>query len=321
MSEFIERQVKVATWGDTDSLGCLARLPGRWVSQGRGWNMIALPVDAAHAGGQRDKFRLLLNQFNETLVFDKQLIGVPNRGTPNDQTLNALRYTQDVDQLIAVDSMGSAISTLKPALIHHEPGFLMRLLNQFHKDDQGRYLDIVRLGTVPHGDSLTILGSCETKTNASLDISPAAIGDFSALPVGAGPRTLSNPYLAPYQIFHQAPFKGTVNAPGFPGFDPTDPLALLALAAPGPFKSMTVIALDTANEGGIANTPFVVEQANATEMRFVLWIEELMDSTPTAPKFQLQYAQKVMLEFFPAFGDATRRIKWPHISINTLQLV
>lgn len=283
--------------------------------------MIALPVDAANAGGERFKFRLLLNQFDETLEFTTHVLGVPNRGNPDDQTINGLKYTQDVVQQIAIDSMGSTISPTGSAGIHHEPGFFLRLLNQFHNDAQGRAMDIARLGTIPHGDAVAAIGSAfDVPGPTDISLATGAIGDFSALPLGAGPRDLSNPYLAPYKMFHDAPFKGTVTAPGFPGFDPTDPLALLGLGSGTPFKSMTVIILDTANSGGITNLPFVVEQANATSMRFVMWIEELEGSTPEAPKFQLQYAQRVMLEFFPAFGNPSSLIQWPHISINTLQL-
>jgi hypothetical protein len=154
-----------------------------------------------------------------------------------------------------------------------------------------------------------------------INITPAAIGDFSALPVGAGVQNIqTNGYLKPYLDFHNKPFKGNVAAPGFPGFDPSDPLQLLQVGLPATFKSMTVIVLDTSNHGGISNLPFIVDQANATDMRFVIWIEELEGSTPKAPKFQLQYAQKVMLDFFPQFGDPSQKIHWPHISINTLEL-
>jgi len=66
--------------------------------------------------------------------------------------------------------------------------------------------------------------------------------------------------------------------------------------------------------------PFVVKQANATEMRFVMWIEELEGSTVAAPKFQLQYAQRVLLEFFDRVDGVPGKIKWPHITINTLEL-
>lgn len=321
MSDSLGQIIQPAVFGDVANLGLLATLPGKWVGQGRGWNMIALPVDKAHSGGKRFEFRLLLNQFDETLEFTNELTGVPNRGFPDDQHLNGLQYIQDISQLIAVDSLGSQISPVGPAGIHHETGLFLRLLDQLDKDSSGKPMDIARLGSVPHGDVLAALGNGLTIAPATgIDLAASAIGDFSGLPIGAGPRDLNNPYLAPYKKFHDQPFKGVVNVPGFPGFDPTNPLALLQSSPPTPFKSMTVIVLDTINHGGITNLPFIVHNANATEMRFVIWIEELQDSTPAAPKFQLQYAQRVLLEFFPSFGNPFAKIKWPHISINTLEL-
>ena len=47
-------------------LGPLKLLPGLWKSEGRGWNMIALPF--ATAPSPLD-YRLLLNQYNEVLEF------------------------------------------------------------------------------------------------------------------------------------------------------------------------------------------------------------------------------------------------------------
>ncbi len=324
-SEVLGRIITPAKQGD-EALGLLKNLPGKWVGQGRGWNMIALPVDASHSGG-RPAFRLLLNQFDETLEFTNELVGnpggVPNRGTPTDQFLNGLQYIQHVDQLAAVDSLGSNISLLGPGAIHHEPGFFLRLLEPDGTDSNGRPLEYARIGTVPHGDSLAALGNGVNLPGPvnGINLSAAAIGDFSPLPVGAGPQDINaNGYLKPYLDFHNNPFKGNVTASGFPGFDPSDPLQLLLLGQPPAFKSMTVIVLDTSNQGGIANLPFIVKQANASDMRFVIWVEELVDSTPDEPKFQLQYAQKVMLDFFPQFGDPTQKIHWPHISINTLTL-
>ena len=57
-------------------------------------------------------------------------------------------------------------------------------------------------------------------------------------PIPAGRRTAdrgppdleNNRYLAPYKHFHDAPFKGTVDFPGFPGFDPVAPHLLLDAA-------------------------------------------------------------------------------------------
>jgi hypothetical protein len=278
--------------------------------------MIALPDASASL-----KFRLLLNQFDEELDFTCAFLNIPNRGIPSDQFLTGLQYTQDITQIIAVDSEGSSISPLGSAGIHHEPGFFLHVMNPATQPDGATGFDIARLGTIPHGDSVVALGTgiVVTPPTDVPDTSVAAIGDFSALPIGAGVRDLTNPYLQAYQKFHLAPFKGNVGGT-FPGFDPTQPLDLLRFGGGQTFASVQRILLDTQNQGGISNMPFVVKQANATEMRFVMWIEELAGSTDAAPKFQLQYAQRVLLEFFDRVDGVSGKIKWPHITINTLEL-
>jgi hypothetical protein len=72
------------------ALGDLAQLPGTWQNAdnlvGHGWNMIALPyktpgrtLNPDAPDHQNSDFRLLQNQFNETLEFSI-VEGVPNRG-------------------------------------------------------------------------------------------------------------------------------------------------------------------------------------------------------------------------------------------------
>lgn len=317
------------------ALGDLTQLPGVWSSvpafPGHGWNMIALPfmqpgnTVVPDIAGQVGPFRLLLNQFNETLTFTTVDKGVPNRGAAlarvfdADQHLAALQYVQDVAQLAAADAPQTRNTPDTPkaaAAIHHEPGLFLHLFSQ-----TGGGPDIARLATIPHGDAVLALGS-GVKTDGPPDF--AALGDFSPLPIGVDPDVANNPYLAPYKTFHQAPFKGNVTAAGFPGFDPTDPLALLKAAIPpANVKNTTTITLDsTLATGGISNIPFVVRQANSVSMRAIFWIQELKAPGPGGkPQFVLQYAQRVLLEFFPIGGGlgAGGGILWPHISINTLQ--
>ena len=84
-------------------LGPLTALPGKWVSQGRGWNMIALPFAATGA----PPFRLLLNQYDEELEFTLVDKAVPNRGlggpppSEKDQLVVTLDYQQSIRQVAA----------------------------------------------------------------------------------------------------------------------------------------------------------------------------------------------------------------------------
>ena len=83
-----------------------------------------------------------------------------------------------------------------------------------------------------------------------------------------------------------------------------------------------MLTLDAAlGTGDIHNIRFVVKQANASRMRAVFWIEELADLDAQGnPQFMLQYAQRVLLDFFPIGDPDVGRIRWPHISINTMKL-
>ena len=148
------------------------------------------------------------------------------------------------------------------------------------------------------------------------------LGDFSPLPIGVNQDVDNNGYLAPYKNFKDNPFKGNVAAPAFPGFDPTNPLALLKAALVGVnIKSTTTLIFDTHfATSGIHNIPFVVHQANATAVKSIFWIEELVTPPGAPPQFQLQYAQRVLLDFFPSPEPAGGLIRWPHITINTMKL-
>jgi hypothetical protein len=75
-----------------------------------------------------------------------------------------------------------------------------------------------------------------------------------------------------------------------------------------PNPSGTVIDI-AAPSGGITNIPFVVQNANATQMDAIFWIEKVLQ--PDGSTFmQLQYTQTVILNFLG--------INWPHVSVATL---
>lgn len=296
------------------SLGPLAQLPGLWRNtpslNGRGWNMIALPFGRATI-----KYRLLVNQYNEELRFSLVDDGVPNRGVlpgvdndSGDQILVALDYEQTIEQIAAEDSPRSADSGDDLAgpvglPIHHEPGLWLNMTNHLTDD-----LNIARLATIPHGNSVLALG--ESRTVDGLDDIP----DISGLPIGVPPEL--EEYLAPYTYFDNNPFQGL--------FNPTHPNALLNTANQGVnVVRTTVLHVDsTVASGGISNIPFVVQQADAAQMQSTFWIQEL-DETDVfgEPKLRLQYSQTVMLDFFPLPSGEEGLVRWPHVSINTMEKV
>ena len=308
-----QRRIEVARPLDPD-LGPLAKLPGRWVGQGRGWNMIALPFASP---GPLD-YRLLVNQYDEELNFTLVDKGVPNRGVSanhnqqTDQFVVTLDYEQVVHQVAVADQPASTVTGVPGAAIHHEPGLFLNMLNRIPEG-----FDIARLATIPHGDAALALGKSSTVNGV------APIRPVNGLPIGVNHDLTNNPYLAPYKHFHDTPFVGNVGFPGFPGFDPTAPHVLLELANQGiTVTKTTVLDLDTANPtGGIKNIPFVVKQADAASMKSTFWIQELAPDADGNVEMRLQYLQIVMLDFFPRRDGLPGRIGWPHVSINTLTKV
>lgn len=289
-------------------LGPLKDLPGTWKSlNGRGWNMIALPF--ATAPDSPLNYRLLLNQYNETLKFDTIDGPVPNRGisvgsagsTQSDQFLAALDYSQMIHQVAVDDFPPSANRGNSCDPIHHEPGLWLHITNETTGG-----LDIARLGTVPHGDSLLALGSSTESSGVP------SIPDISGLPLGVS-EDLNSRYLAPYKHFHDDPFEGL--------FDPVHPNRLLVAANEGVdiVKTMSLSVDTTIESGGIVNIPFIERQANAADMKFTMWIEELAEKDAAGnPMLRLQYSQVVLLDFFPRRDGLPGLIRWPHVSINTL---
>ena len=81
--------------------------------------------------------------------------------------------------------------------------------------------------------------------------------------------------------------------------------------------------VDTAVEtGGIVNIPFIVKQANAADMKSTFWIQELAEQDDSGnPKLRLQYLQIVLLDFFERRDGLPGLIRWPHVSINTMEKV
>ncbi len=311
------RSLATAQTGER-ALGPLAQLPGVWKNlpnlPGRGWNLIALPFATPSDSQFPFNYRLLMNQYNEELKFSLVDKGVPNRGiaringqtVDTDQFVVALDYEQSIEQVAAADAPASQLAGNPGLAIHHEPGLWLHLLNE---TDAG--LDVARLATIPHGDSVLAMG------RASVLAGAPTIPTISGLPIGVRADIDNNPYLGPYKAFHGSnKFKGL--------FDPATPNDLLEAANVGVnITRTTILDVDTdIPTGGIVNIPFIVKQANATSMRSTFWIQELAELDDAGqPKLRLQYSQTVFLDFFPRTDGVPGLIRWPHVSINTLEKV
>lgn len=75
--------------------------------------------------------------------------------------------------------------------------------------------------------------------------------------------------------------------------------------------------------GGVKNIPFLKRNADAATVFSTFWLETVQGPTPGEAFLQLQYIQKVMLNF-PAIEPDTPPsplLSWPHVSVATLQKV
>lgn len=324
-------------------LGPLQNLPGVWRANGTGWNMIALPFQDAPAPPAGFKFRVLMNQYDEELTFDFVDDDVPNRGLSRpgapdpDQFVATLDYQQKIAQTAAEDRPNSNGLDGAPGLpIHHEPGLWLYEKNRRSKEDQIRdgivsevELDVARLASIPHGNSLLALGRSQVHQGMP-DIPP-----LSGLPSGQFEDVLTkdydfrdavmpDPYLEPFRHYIENPFMGNVvNLPGFPGFNPADMNQILRFANQGvKIVRTTTLTVDTTiKSGGIRNVPFSVREAEPVSMKSTFWIQELAEKERNGkPKLRLQYSQVVMMDFFrPRQDEFPGRAVWPHISIATLE--
>ncbi|CAN1546434.1 hypothetical protein MCEMSEM23_01984 [Rhabdaerophilaceae bacterium] len=178
------RQIYLAD-KDDPRLGPLQWLPGTWKNtpelQGHGFNIIALPFGKSENG-----FRILMNQYDETLNFIVADVGVPNRGTGDrqpdgttkqtDQTAVALSYSQIITQISHEDSYTVSARGLPKATlgktdisdkfnghgIHHEPGLWIFMADYNTAHESGVELSVARMGSIPHGNSFIAVGSADT---------------------------------------------------------------------------------------------------------------------------------------------------------------
>jgi hypothetical protein len=341
---------------DNAKLGPLRWLPGKWENteelKGFGFNMMALPFAQSPNG-----YRLLMNQYNEVLNFSIVDEGVPNRGLrPDpvtgqvDQTVVALDYNQIITQINSDDSFlerasDNALKLSKSDLsnrfddkaIHHEPGLWLYMTDHASND-----MNIARMGSIPHGNSFLAVGGAEEREWQHLSSQERAglIPNINGVVVGGGVDPdevdLDPPYFAPYKHFHEKPYKGIVNIPGFNGMDPVHTTALLrhavekVLMGIGKIKQVKKLHVDStldhsginrASHSGIVSIPFVVREADTTAMNATFIIYEVEDSKSGRIRYLAQYAQNVILDFINRPDGHPGRARWPHVSINTMERV
>jgi len=273
--------------GEEINFGNLTGLIGTWQGA-NGFNMISVP-------DQQGGFQLLVEAYTEDLVIDAIPVTTPNRGLIVIENIPTLQYSTTIKELDN-GAVGS--------IIHVEGGFWELL--QFPVRNDG--FDIFRVASVPHGNAVEAMGV--SSVTQGRPVIPAAL---SGTPTGDVPDL--NGYNDPFGF----PLK-------FPNFIPASPNKTLEdyldqQEAKGQVVVETVtLQVSTQNKGGIANISSIQRNATATEFDATFWIETVEDQATKQTFKQLQYSQRIMIEF-PIKSDLSgQTICWPHINVNTLTL-
>jgi hypothetical protein len=86
-----------------------------------------------------------------------------------------------------------------------------------------------------------------------------------------------------------------------------------------------VLQVSTQNSGGMSNIASLQPSSSEinvipTEFDAIFWLETLQDGSGNTFR-QLQYSQRVLLEFPVQQDQPGQTIVWPHINVNTLTMV
>jgi hypothetical protein len=281
------------------ALGMLDKLVRRWV--GNGFNLIARPAGEGRPSGSGPAFKLELNATRETLEFNP-LGDIADRGEGEPTVfLRAANYLQTV------------IDCATQGLIHKEPGLWVHV----PKTKENSSETFIRLAATPHGDCLlaqstsfkTVPGGPRIEPVNSLPF-PITNGISDIPDLNADPsNVLGGQYIDPYvhsPVPTECLAKGLDAAPII-----KDPTEVLREAIQGRIITETdVIEISTRPPGGILNIPFVTRNANAVQMDAIIWIETVKGGGSGETCYQLQYVQRVILDF--------DNVHWPHLSVGTL---
>lgn len=290
------------SWGaratPSTAIGLLDKLaPNTWT--GTGFNIIAAPNREGMPTSSAPEFKLILNATGETLEFSKVSQALDRGATEARVTLNTARYVQTV-----TDCKDGAVIHEEPGLWVHVPPTKENLEDTF-----------VRLAVTPHGDSIFAQSTSFSRIERGPVIQPVnsfPFTDSEIPPLNEDPtHPLSSPYTDPY-VGGSLPTTECLPK----GLDPAktikDPTEVLRAAIQGQTVTETDIVTISAKREQIVNVPFVVSNADAVYMDAIVWVETVKDGASGKPYFQLQYVQRVILNF----GD----VHWPHVSVATLTL-
>jgi hypothetical protein len=237
---------------------------------GSGFNLISLPDKH-----ENKPFRLKLNATQKTLAFNRIGAPIPNRGSGQDDIeflgLHCLQLINDAQDHSA---------------LHLEPGIW---LNVHATTDPKADPSVVRMATIPHGDSLLSQGTSITVAGGP-KIDPVDSTPFTLDPATGARKNDTNPqYLAPFQSTPLPPGKpaGSIANPNLVLTEAiksrkiVNTVVLFVSADPvGDINGTPVAPPSTPNDiGGIVNVPFVIKNANANSFSAIFWIETVEQSS------------------------------------------
>ncbi|NRB41944.1 MAG: hypothetical protein HRU20_26295 [Pseudomonadales bacterium] len=279
-----------------NTLGELEKLIGTWV--GEGVNVIAVPVESSTG-----KFRVIAQDFDETLTFAPLADGVANRKIGETQIIAGLHYEQVVN-----DKQGNNL--------HFENGLWLVL------ETTDGVRRIVRQTSVPHGNVFIAGG----QVIGTFPVSPKIDDTESSLPPEFADLPIDSGYLKPYGDAQAA---NTV--------DIIHPNTNLSKHNDGiDIEETTVYSLTTENNkddpfsfGSISNIPFFDAPEKGSKkdintfietpkLSSIFWVNTVKAEDGSS-SFELQYTQNTTLKFFKSPKNPNDLIEWPHIDVATLK--
>ncbi len=282
-------------------LGPLADLPGRW--KGRGFNQIWRPHHAVTPPDPPRQDRVLeLNLTDETIDFEEIDGPIPNRGfLQGDIKMFGVTYLQKVSDIVTGG-------------IHIEPGIWASVpptTNPLEVET------VARLASIPHGTTILAQG-----TAASVDGPPLIeVASITPFVIGNPARTIPFPEsdLAVPTAFRKVSNASITQAM----VDNPNSVLTGDLSGQTVKKTVALIIATTAaspiSGGGTDDTAFLQgssaagPNAAAASMSAVFWIETVVPKDGGPEFLQLQYTQKVLLNF--------NGLSWPHVSVATLHKI
>jgi hypothetical protein len=316
-SQSTERGLDTFTPEEEAKLGPLKQLTGTWIGQPNdGWNIIFIPSKNSRG------FDFEVIPFSEELTFNPNiLVGAGNagpieNGEAENQQLWGLMYEQIIkNSCTPIPPIPTSTDCKIPEgfvrackftdneVIHAETGFFL------NTKDFNEGLDLTRLSTIPHGNSVLLLGKSSYTDKPITDSS--FIGEASIEPTTLDGKRID--------ILGYTEQLGIVQFPDFCAFNQTEPNSALHAGLKGKtILEMTTLKFSTEyDSAGILSIPFLQKNINTTKMTATFWIQKIQGEGGEADYWQLQYTQTIDL-VFPVKGNPMPII-WPHVTVNTLR--